>query len=68
MKRTPWYPVSTPPARRGWFEYNMADGGTVVRFWWSGWRWQFRPGYGGVFNHITTYAGDKWRGLAEQPK
>lgn len=65
MKRTPWFNVSQPPSKIGWFEFRASSLNTIVeRRWWDGVCW--RSGPGGY--SLQTWLSDQWRGLTERPK
>lgn len=70
MKRTRWFPVSTPPSkdRPGPYEFQYCVSGKVrppvIWYWWDGSLWRSREG--GYAR--TTLHGDRWRGLTEKAK
>ena len=67
MKRTPWFPCSTPPVRVGWYDAKI--GTTLVdRRFFDGLRWFYEDGYTlwpSIFGQSRV---DFWRGLAEKPE
>lgn len=61
-KHTPWYPVSTPPVRTGWYETKSFFAAGVIRRHWNGKRFSAfndstRPSY------FMGRADSVWRGL-----
>ena len=65
MKRTPWFPVSTPPVREGWFEFKgrgfPAEAG--IRSYWNGREWgEWSPRWVAI---PFVGPGDYWRGLTQ---
>jgi hypothetical protein len=61
MKKTPWFPVRTPPVRVGWYEFRLAGAPESMMAKWDGTFWTHA---GWTF---TTVPGDHWRGLAQDP-
>jgi hypothetical protein len=63
MKKTPWFPVRTPPVRVGLYEFRMAGCNETTLFEWTGkeWCWSLSRML------IDKCPGDRWRGLAQDP-
>lgn len=59
-KLSPWFPVSVKPARVGVYEVKQLD--TRPRLMWDGKKWQKKRW------RVSNDWGDKWRGLAYDPK
>ena len=62
---TPWFPVKTPPARVGEYDYR-GPGLDECRLLWNG--YCFGHYLGSNWVHMADSDGDKWRGLASDPK
>jgi hypothetical protein len=63
---TPWFSAEVKPARIGLYEVRYPEYPNEQRFrLWTGHEWKSEAGYGTLFGMAF---GDKWRGLAEQPK
>lgn len=71
QKRTPWFPVSTPPERVGVYERVICDGANVVFQHWNGrWWGQYDinvVGAHAVRSRRSYHQSGKWRSLAEDP-
>jgi hypothetical protein len=58
---TPWFSISTPPTRKGKYQYQFAEARGIEAFaWWNGRAWECLSPKGAVFQ---AWPGDKWRGL-----
>ena len=69
-KRTAWFPASVKPVRQGVYEVRQVlpygarfTDVQVRRFTGNGW-----AGLAGGYCDFVTLIGDRWRGLAEDPK
>lgn len=65
MTRTPWFPASVKPVRRGLYEAQYA-GSMPFMFAWNGKHWVFPSGERGLTFGLSQR--DRWRGLTEPAK
>lgn len=64
-KRTPWFnAIKEPPVRIGWYEFYDSLWGAVFCMYWNGKNFCGAVGR----SSASVYSGDKWRGLANEPK
>ena len=71
LKTTPWFPTRVKPARVGYYEakYSGCNEDEVCMRYWDGMKWRIsQSGVGVALFGLCSPSGDKWRGLAEQPK
>lgn len=68
MKRTPWFPCATPPVRPGYYECRYHAGYAIFMFYWSGKQWRDKGVRTPFGNQVMFKKGDRWRGLAKEPK
>lgn len=72
MKMTPWFKCAdNQPAIAGWYDVwwhgDKRMGGE--RLYYSSGLWYYSPEDASMFGiYPDKFSGDKWRGLAEQPK
>jgi len=65
IKKTDWYPSSTLPSRRGWYDVRWPSG-NIRRRYWNGREWVQHPrGMVSVFNLFNKNNRGAWRGLAQ---
>lgn len=70
MKMTPWFSAKKQkPVRIGWYDVRWAGSKEAwsKRLYWNGKNWFIRYD-STVISNFSTWTGDSWRGLAEQPK
>ena len=69
LKTTPWFPTRVKPARVGYYEakYSGCNEDEVCMRYWDGVEWRISPTRIALFG-LGGITGDKWRGLAEQPR
>lgn len=69
QETTPWFPTRVKPARVGYYEtkYSGSTEDEVCMRYWDGKEWRISPTRISLFG-LCGISGDKWRGLAEQPK
>ena len=68
MKKTPWFPFSIKPVRKGWYEVNECPGfmDCAGMHYWDGKAWCF-PEHTPITEY-TSAAKRPWRGLTEKPQ
>lgn len=78
---TPWFPVSTPPVRPGWYKLksmedlqryvhngcanNFVRPAMVVKRYWSGSGWRWQPHAGGKLVYAAIDEKSVWCGIVE---
>jgi len=60
LKRGPWWPMSTRPRMKGWYEVQQEPGRRDGRRYWDGRLWRLFVGG----PQILFYPSARWRGLA----
>ena len=65
MQMTEWYPPTTKPERRGFYEVCVFDAGWIYEFraWFDGYIWRDAPEGWALADQKQT-----WRGLTEESK
>jgi len=66
---TQWFEIDVDgqPTRPGEYECQYCESDSIYTWFWNGSKWLYHFGAPTEFGNVRT-EGEKWRGLAEEPK